>query len=409
MARRSRRPTRTGSGPRGCATSSTASRPDGRRSPGPSTPTTRSRSCSPRRRPAATASRARSRAAFPIPSTTRSGSRSRRTGTPTTAGATMGYRPSPRPSFDAPTVIRARTRSSATPGATRRRASSRTGSTSRPSSSTRSSSACRRVGAFRHSESFRTVFAADELLHVLQGTLVLANPETGEVVRAEPGESVFFRRDTWHHGFSYGDEPLRVLEFFAPPPATGTSGAYALTQPVPRAEHLRRRRGRSASSSEATPRPARCSVLRRADAVLAARPRRPRRPPRQHRAPHGRHADRPRRAERASSRRTTARSSCTPPAARCASRRAGSRRPSRPATASSSRRVRRTATRRPAEARGGDLRRGAELRAADGRLITHSGRQPPCGKAVLGFGWPRMRVQQRRPILRATPTMGGRG
>ena len=44
--------------------------------------------------------------------------------------------------------------------------------------------------------------------------------------------------------------------------------------------------------------------------------------------------------------------------------------------------------------RRGDLRRGAELRAADGRLSTHSGRQPPCGKAVLGFGWPRMRVQE---------------
>jgi quercetin dioxygenase-like cupin family protein len=85
--------------------------------------------------------------------------------------------------------------------------------------------------AFRHSESFRTVFAADELLHVLQGTLVLANPETGEVVSAEPGESVFFRRDTWHHGFSYGDDDLRVLEFFAPPPSTGSSGAYAQTRP----------------------------------------------------------------------------------------------------------------------------------------------------------------------------------
>jgi len=86
-------------------------------------------------------------------------------------------------------------------------------------------------GKFTHSESFRTIFGADELLHVLQGTLVLANPETGEIVRAEPGESVFFRRDTWHHGFSYGDEALRVLEFFAPPPATGTSGPYAQAQP----------------------------------------------------------------------------------------------------------------------------------------------------------------------------------
>lgn len=86
-------------------------------------------------------------------------------------------------------------------------------------------------GCFRHSEDFRTVFGADEVLHVLQGTLVLANPETGEVVRAEPGESVFFRKDTWHHGFSFGAEPVRVLELFAPPPSTGTSGPYAKTRP----------------------------------------------------------------------------------------------------------------------------------------------------------------------------------
>jgi quercetin dioxygenase-like cupin family protein len=140
------------------------------------------------------------------------------------------YRPSPRPSFDAPTTIRA-------------------GDAVRHTWGDEeagfvedwiyvSSQLIHTIvfglppgGAFRHSESFRTVFAADELLHVLQGTLVLANPETGEVVRVEPGESVFFRRDTWHHGFSYGDDPLRVLEFFAPPPATGTSGAYAQTRP----------------------------------------------------------------------------------------------------------------------------------------------------------------------------------
>jgi mannose-6-phosphate isomerase-like protein (cupin superfamily) len=83
---------------------------------------------------------------------------------------------------------------------------------------------------FRHSEDFRTVFGADEVLHVLQGTFVAANPETGEVLRLEPGESLFFRKDTWHHGFSYGAEPVRVLEFFAPPPSTGTSGPYARTK-----------------------------------------------------------------------------------------------------------------------------------------------------------------------------------
>ena len=86
-------------------------------------------------------------------------------------------------------------------------------------------------GSFRHSDSFRTIFAADELLYVVHGTLVVANPETGEIVRAEQRESVFFRRDTWHHGFSHGDDDLRVLELFAPPPSTGSSGAYARTKP----------------------------------------------------------------------------------------------------------------------------------------------------------------------------------
>ena len=41
---------------------------------------------------------------------------------------------------------------------------------------------------------------------------------------------VFFRRDTWHHAMSFGADQLRVLEFFAPPPATGTSSAYARTK-----------------------------------------------------------------------------------------------------------------------------------------------------------------------------------
>jgi quercetin dioxygenase-like cupin family protein len=148
----------------------------------------------------------------------------------TAAAATMGYRPSPRPAFDAPTLIRAE---NAVRHVWGDEESGRVQDWIYVSSE--------RIHAivfglapgeaFRHSESFRTVFAADELLYVLEGTLALANPATGEVVRAERGESVFFRRDTWHHGFSYGSAELRVLEYFAPPPATGTSGAYAQTRP----------------------------------------------------------------------------------------------------------------------------------------------------------------------------------
>jgi mannose-6-phosphate isomerase-like protein (cupin superfamily) len=83
---------------------------------------------------------------------------------------------------------------------------------------------------FTHSDQFRTVFAADELLYVLSGTMVIADPEHGEVRRVGQGEAVFFRLDTWHHAMSFGEEQLRVVEFFAPPPATGASSSYARTK-----------------------------------------------------------------------------------------------------------------------------------------------------------------------------------
>lgn len=95
-------------------------------------------------------------------------------------------------------------------------------------------------GWFRHSDQFRTIFAADLVYYVLSGTLALANPVTGEVQRLLPGEAALFRRDTWHHAFSMGDEPLRVLEFFAPPPSQGTSGSYARQQPLLEHSHYSR-------------------------------------------------------------------------------------------------------------------------------------------------------------------------
>ena len=85
-------------------------------------------------------------------------------------------------------------------------------------------------GSFVHSREFRTVFGADEVLHVLRGTMILANPQTGEVIRVPTGESALLREGTWHHAFAHGPEPLRVLEFLAPPPSAGTTGTYARTR-----------------------------------------------------------------------------------------------------------------------------------------------------------------------------------
>jgi quercetin dioxygenase-like cupin family protein len=61
--------------------------------------------------------------------------------------------------------------------------------------------------------------------------MLAANPEKGEVLLCEQGDSLFFRRDTWHHAFAHGPDPLRVIEFFAPPPSAGMSGTYAAKRP----------------------------------------------------------------------------------------------------------------------------------------------------------------------------------
>ena len=86
-------------------------------------------------------------------------------------------------------------------------------------------------GKFTHSESFRTIFGADELLYVLQGEFGLGNPQTGEFHVVRAGDALFFRAGTWHHGFNLGMEQVRVLEYFSPPPSQGTSGPYAKSQP----------------------------------------------------------------------------------------------------------------------------------------------------------------------------------
>ncbi len=86
-------------------------------------------------------------------------------------------------------------------------------------------------GEFRHSPMNQTIFGGDVLYFVLDGTLLLADPSSGELRRARADSGLLFRRGTWHNGFNPGTEPLRVVEFFSPPPARGTGSEFARRQP----------------------------------------------------------------------------------------------------------------------------------------------------------------------------------
>ena len=87
-------------------------------------------------------------------------------------------------------------------------------------------------GEFRHSASNQTVFAADVLYFVVEGELVLANPQTGEVVSVKEGTGRLFHRGTWNHGFNPGQKNVRVIEYFSPPPAMGAASEFSKSQPA---------------------------------------------------------------------------------------------------------------------------------------------------------------------------------
>ena len=44
-------------------------------------------------------------------------------------------------------------------------------------------------GKFKHSDQYRTIFGADELMYVLSGVLIINNPETGETHKINKGEN----------------------------------------------------------------------------------------------------------------------------------------------------------------------------------------------------------------------------
>lgn len=86
-------------------------------------------------------------------------------------------------------------------------------------------------GGFRHSAQNQTVFGGDVLYFVVEGELVLTDPQTGEVVRCPADAGRLFHRGTWHNAFNPFASTVRVVEFFSPPPARGTASDFAKQQP----------------------------------------------------------------------------------------------------------------------------------------------------------------------------------
>ena len=70
-----------------------------------------------------------------------------------------------------------------------------------------------------YSDEFKPSYEADEGYYILQGSLTLHNPETGEVCVANQGEALHFRAHTWHYGYNFTSGETLVLEAFAPVPA----------------------------------------------------------------------------------------------------------------------------------------------------------------------------------------------
>lgn len=70
---------------------------------------------------------------------------------------------------------------------------------------------------FGASKAWKPYYAQHRFYYVVQGSLAIHDPETGEVARAGPGEAITWRGTRYHFGYNVGDDDVVVLDWFAPP------------------------------------------------------------------------------------------------------------------------------------------------------------------------------------------------
>ena len=69
---------------------------------------------------------------------------------------------------------------------------------------------------FGASKTWKPLYDQHRFYYVVQGTLAIHDPESGEVAVAEPGEAVTWRGARYHFGYNAGSDEVVVLDWFAP-------------------------------------------------------------------------------------------------------------------------------------------------------------------------------------------------
>jgi quercetin dioxygenase-like cupin family protein len=69
---------------------------------------------------------------------------------------------------------------------------------------------------FGSSETWKPLYDQHRFYYVVQGTLAIHDPESGEVAVAGPGEAVTWRGTRYHFGHNAGTNEVVVLDWFAP-------------------------------------------------------------------------------------------------------------------------------------------------------------------------------------------------
>jgi mannose-6-phosphate isomerase-like protein (cupin superfamily) len=84
---------------------------------------------------------------------------------------------------------------------------------------------------FGASSDWKPLYDQHRFYYVVQGTLAIHDPETGDVAVVTRGEAITWRGPRYHFGYNVGDDEVVVLDWFAPPergpevPETALAGA----------------------------------------------------------------------------------------------------------------------------------------------------------------------------------------